>query len=253
MSDDRVIVEITLPAPADAVWRALREPAEVVHWFGWDHDALDDEVRQIFVDGAVADEATMTITWADGDRFALLHTGDATILRVTRPAPAGGASWDDVYDEITEGWIAFVQQLRFALARHPGQDRRTIFLGGHAAAPGGDPLGAVLPGLRAGDGAPTGTAAARPGAPGTRYAARAATGAQLTGTVWHTAVHQTGLTVDGYGDGLLVVSGYDATARPPHGGADVIITTYGLDDAAFAELDRAWRTWWDDTFTAGAA
>ena len=40
-------------------------------------------------------------------------------MRVTRAAPAG--SWDGVYDEVNEGWLTFVQQLRFYLERNPGR------------------------------------------------------------------------------------------------------------------------------------
>jgi uncharacterized protein YndB with AHSA1/START domain len=53
---DPVIAEVEVAAPADAVWRALREPAEIRRWFGWDYEGLDEEIRQIFVDGAKADD-----------------------------------------------------------------------------------------------------------------------------------------------------------------------------------------------------
>lgn len=35
---DPVICEVVVAAPADAVWHALREPAELRRWFGWDDD-----------------------------------------------------------------------------------------------------------------------------------------------------------------------------------------------------------------------
>jgi hypothetical protein len=48
-----------------------------------------------------------------------------TAVSVTRGGePAAGGS----FDEIDEGWITFVNQLRFALERHPGRERRTEHL-----------------------------------------------------------------------------------------------------------------------------
>lgn len=238
---DPVIVEVTLPAPVDAVWRALRDPAELRRWFGWDHDDLDEEIRYIFDETVDASEDDGTLAWGHGDRFTLEARGGQTILRVTRPAPAAHVSWDDVYDEITEGWITFVQQLRFALARHPGEERRTVFLGGSAARDGAARLPALL--------ALTDAALV----PGERYATTAVTGEHLTGEVWHRAPHQIGVTVDQYGDGLLVATHYGASSRPPHGGADIVITTYGLDAAALADVERRWRAWWRDNFAEPAS
>ena len=66
---------------------------------------------------------------ADGSRFALERAGDATVVRLTMPDPGAG------YDEIREGWASFVTQLRFALERHPGEERRTLQLSGSGPAP----------------------------------------------------------------------------------------------------------------------
>jgi hypothetical protein len=118
---DPVICEVVVAAPADAVWRALRDPAEIRRWFGWDYDGLDAEIQQIFVDEATADDAARAVDFGEGGAIALEEQGDRTAVRVTRPAPAG----QDGFDEINEGWITFVQQLRFYLERHPGEDRRT--------------------------------------------------------------------------------------------------------------------------------
>ena len=45
-------VEVTVDAPRDTVWRALTEPEQIRHWFGWDYDGLEDEIRLIFVEHA---------------------------------------------------------------------------------------------------------------------------------------------------------------------------------------------------------
>jgi hypothetical protein len=116
-----VICEVVIAAPADAVWRALREPSEIRRWFGWDYDGLDDEIDLIFRAQAKADDAERTLDLGEGGLVSLEDRGDATVVRVRRAAPAG-------YDEVNEGWITFVQQLRFYLERHPGRERRTVHI-----------------------------------------------------------------------------------------------------------------------------
>lgn len=74
------------------------------------------------------------------------------------------------------------------------------------------------------------------------YAARVAPGDTLAGTVWFRAEHQLGLTVDAWGDGLLVVAG-----QAPPGDAMAVLTTHGLDEAARADLAERWTTWWPGT------
>jgi hypothetical protein len=126
MSRDPVVVEVTVAAPADVVWHALRDSAEIRRWFGWDYDGIEEEIDQIFLSDVVMEsEAERWMDTGGGGRFELTERGEETVVRVTRPAPAGG-TWDGVYDDVNEGWLAFVQQLRFLLERHPGEDRRAF-------------------------------------------------------------------------------------------------------------------------------
>jgi uncharacterized protein YndB with AHSA1/START domain len=233
---ERMFIEVTLPAPIDTVWRALRDPVEIRRWFGWQYDGLEDEINMIFRDEARPSEADHTIRWDNGDRMTLRPDGQQTLLRLTRAAPADGSSWDDIYDDINEGWTSFVQQLRFALARHQGDDRRTVWLGGSAVDVDAFPVEAAL-GL-------TDVAAL---SAGSAYDTTMATG-EVTGEVWFHAPHQFGVTVEQFGDGLLVVGNQPASVQPPHGGGWVIITTYGLDDAAFDAVNQRWTAWWDTRY-----
>jgi uncharacterized protein YndB with AHSA1/START domain len=212
MSDtNRVVVEVAIAVPVDAVWRALRDPAEVRRWFGWDNDGLDAEIEEIFISEPSVSEPDRTIRWDSGHQLVLAaHGRDQTLVRVT------GAQ-----DEIGDGWRIFVQQLRFALARHRGEDRRTVHLARPSDA--GAPLPADVLALAAVGSIP----------PGERYEVTLATGDELAGEVWFRSERQVGLTVDGYGDGLLV-------ADPRR----VIVTTYGLDDASFGRLRDRWAEWW---------
>jgi uncharacterized protein YndB with AHSA1/START domain len=117
---DPVIVEVAIAAPADTVWRALRDREEIKRWFGWEYDGFDEEVEFIFFQESNADDDARVLDGGPGGVIALEDRGGETVVRVTRPAPAGG------YDEVNEGWLTFIQQLRFYLERHPGQDRRTL-------------------------------------------------------------------------------------------------------------------------------
>jgi hypothetical protein len=116
---DPVIVELEIAAPVDAVWRALRDAAEIKRWFGWEYDGLDEEIEFIFSKASTADDDAHVLDGGPGGTISLEARGDRTVVRVTRPALDGG------YDEVNEGWLTFMQQLRFYLERHPGQERRT--------------------------------------------------------------------------------------------------------------------------------
>ena len=161
-----MLIEVELPVPAEEAWRHLREPALIRRWFGWDYDGLDAEIDVIFVQEAQADEATHSISWETGDRFEL----DGSTLRVFHEPPGEG------YDDIGEGWISFVQQLRFALSRHPGEERATHYLTADEPKP-------VLGALES-----------------------------MGGEQWFRSEHQIGVVVAGLGDGLLIAVEKPGTA-----------------------------------------
>lgn len=230
--EDHVLVEVTIPAPADAVWAALRDPAKIKDWFGWETDGLKDEIDFIFVTHAEADEARRVVTFVGvNDRYEVEARGDASVVRVVRSAPAG--EWSDVFDGMIEGWISFTWQLAFALARHPGQSRRTLFFSGP---PHGDRLSMSLLGL---DAAP---------APGEPWSMPLGAETASSGQVWFLARHQIGVTVDAWGDGLLVAVDRPPSEAHPRGSTLLTLTTYGLDEAALADLQGRWQAWWDDRF-----
>ncbi|MFO0633689.1 MAG: SRPBCC domain-containing protein [Nannocystaceae bacterium] len=232
---DRPIVELTISAPADEVWRALRDPEQIQQWFGWDTDSLGDEIEYIFKDHASADDATHTITFGGrSDRVTLEARGTDCIVRMVRPAPATITDWDDVFDDEVQGWIAFFNQLAFAFARHRRASRRTLYFSG---APKAGALAAAALGLPL-----------QLRTPGAAVRVAAPTGDELVGTLWHRGRHQIGVTVDAWGDGLLVIIDRSPDAKRPAGSTQVILTTYGLSDAAFAALEDRWKRWWPSAF-----
>lgn len=235
---DRVLVEVTIAAPADAVWDALRDPGKIYNWFGWDAETLKDEIDFIFGKYGRADEATRTLHFeGTQDRFEVIARDGGSVLRIVRAAPAG-ESWEDVYEDMTEGWISFVEQLRLGIERHGLGPRRTIFLSGNAKAGGSGPIAA----LGLGD-----FCATKDGAP---YAAALPTGDRVDGEAWHRTSWQVGLTVSQWGDGLLIVTDKSVTETAPHGRGMAVLTTYGLPDADFEELRARWSAWWEERYEA---
>jgi hypothetical protein len=243
VKSNQVVVDITIAAPIETVWSALRDPAQVEQWFGWDAPTLAEEVRDIFVDNATVDTAAHQLRFQEWegvvDMVELTAVAGGTRLRVVR-AGGGPIDWDGVYEDITQGWINFFQQLRLALELHPGQTRRTIYLSGAAQAGVGEPSEAL--GL-------TDVAAYEPGQP---YAAVMATGDTAKGVVWYGTHFQTALLVEQWNNGLIVVTDKGVAPRRPHGGGSVLITTYDLPEAEFAALEQRWQGWWAERYGSPA-
>jgi hypothetical protein len=235
---DRVLVEVLVAAPIETVWKALREKDEIRRWFGWEYAGFEDELTWIFESGqTVTVEGRVIQLTGMNDRFVLEPSGDrATVLRVIRSAPAAGPEgkgWEGIYDDTIEGWTSFVQMLRLLLERHAGEDRRTLYFSGRSrAADAPKPPEAV--GLDAIASLPIGA----------RYSLTLATGEAISGDVWFRSENQVGLTVDSYGNGLLVVARRPITAKSPHGGGTTLISAYGMSDAALADVRAKWTAWW---------
>ena len=235
---DRVLVEILVAAPIETVWKAVRDPLEMQRWFGWDYPSLAADVEMMFGGWktVIVSEAERTMS-DQPDRFTFEAVGEQTIVRVIRSAPVTDDSWTGIYSDVLEGWLTFFQQLKFVLERHPGAGRRTIYLNGRASS-AATPQPAEALGLSPLSIVPVGE----------RYSVKTATGETLEGAVRYRAPYQLGLTVDGYGEGLVIVSARPRTAKSPHGGGNIIVMTYGLDDAAYADTRERWTSWWRNTY-----
>ena len=216
-----VVLEVTVGAPIGTVWASLRDPDLIKLWHGWHYDQLDDEITVIYGDRVEADESAYTLQLGDGDRFELTEAEAGTVVRIVRAPYVPGTEWSAYYSEITEGWLSFLQQLKFMHEQHPGESRRTIFFSGSGEAGALPLLVESLP-TRAGEAA-------------------------------FTAAHQRGVVLPELGPGLLIVAAKPAVVDErgaQTADAMAIITTYGLPEKEFAaEVDR-WTDWWRTAYPA---
>ncbi|MDX8035461.1 SRPBCC domain-containing protein [Lentzea sp. BCCO 10_0856] len=127
-SDEGVRIEITVAAPVDEVWRSFREKEKIRHWHGWDLPELDAEIDHIYFEHAEEGDGHVLLIQGH-DTFTLTPVPEGTRVVLTRAPKGTSPEWDDYYDDITEGWITFMHQLKFAHEFHPGAARRTVFWG----------------------------------------------------------------------------------------------------------------------------
>ena len=74
------------------------------------------------------------------------------------------------------------------------------------------------------------------------------TGDTVSGNLWHVSKYQVAVTVDAWAGLLNVHDAGSWTAGGGHGPGMVMITAYGLDDDAFAELEGRWKAWWAERY-----
>jgi hypothetical protein len=241
-SAPRVVVEVTIAAPIDAVWRALRDPAMLAQWFGWDYEKLAEEIEVIFLAKESVEAVPGRRLDLGTDVFELASVDGGTRVRGVRSAAPASDTWDGVYDDVDEGWRTFVHQLAFWLEAQQGvartaSPRRTVYLAGQRATADAPSLTAAV-GASALDGI----------AVGERYALTATTGDALAGVVRFRTEHQLGVSVDGWGPGLLVFAGRPPGPKSPHGGGFALITTFGCPAEAVAALGDRWQAAWSAAF-----
>ncbi|WP_213573248.1 hypothetical protein [Rhodococcus sp. USK13] len=240
MTDTQPVIGVSVAAAPSVVWPALRDPELIRRWHGWDYDGLDAEIEEIYFRDVTEDPATYSLALAGGDRFTLHEHEGTTLVRITRPPRDSSPDAGDWYDDVTEGWTTFLQFLKFGIERHGLAERRTLFLEGPVAQ--GDSAQHLL-GLDKITGA----------RPGDHFSAVSAAGDLLSGVVCFVGEHQTAVSVDDLGPGLLQFGEQPVNSARPHGGAQILLAVYGLDEEEFRELEERWTEWWQARPSAGPA
>ncbi|ALV40958.1 hypothetical protein AU252_07135 [Pseudarthrobacter sulfonivorans] len=235
-------LSVVINADAPQVWTMLREPAKVAQWHGWEADELAGEIDGIYFSSSVVEAPDHTsLTTNGGDVFDLKPVSAGTLVSVTRAALDHNSEWAAWDEDITQGWLTFLQQLRFALEHHPHGKRHTMFF----EFPG-EPASAIEK-LGLSD-VPV---------PGETYGLKLSTGEEITGKVWFRSNHQVGLTVHSYaehGDGLLIVADQPVIEGVrPHGGAMVIASTFDLGAHKMESIHSLWDSWRAENYPTSEA
>lgn len=231
-------LSVLINADAEQLWLMLREPARIAQWHGWESDELAQEIQLIYYSNVLESADHLRLELEMGDVFELTPQADGTLLTLTRGEATG--EWAKYQEDITEGWTMFMQQLRFALERHPRTPRRTFYVDGTSASSTQlwDALGIDTGWLPD---------------PGEPYELTLSTGAALSGKVWYRTERQLGLTVAGYaehGDGLLIMAQQEPAAGVrEHPGAQIIASTYGLGAADFDAMAAQWDGFMEARFS----
>ncbi|MGO4804254.1 SRPBCC domain-containing protein [Arthrobacter sp. 2MCAF15] len=225
-------LSVVINSDAQQVWTMLREPALIAQWHGWVADDQEAEIKEIYFGPNVVEGADHTSLVVDGgDVFTLKPVPTGTEVSVTRAAIDHNSEWAAWDEDITQGWLTFLHQLRFALERHPHSKRRTFFF----SVPGTG--GSAIEKLGLSD-VPS---------PGDAYSLTLPTGEELSGKVWFRSNHQVGLTVHHYaehGEGLLIVADQPAIADVrPDGGSLAIVSTYDLGAHQLEAVRNYWDKW----------
>jgi uncharacterized protein YndB with AHSA1/START domain len=152
------------------------------------------------------DEATLLAPERMGwaDGSFLEVIGDDDRARVRVSREGSGPRGPERYDAIEEGWRVFLTQLRYLLSARPAGRRRTLYLTGET------------------------------------------TGRQALGLAeggWEHVGPRVAWTVDADGH-LVVVAGRVPLDRPEAARMEVTVSTFGLDDAAFAGQREEWAKRW---------
>jgi hypothetical protein len=210
-----------IDAEPEQVRQAPRDRAQIRRWHGWHAESLDEEIEVIYFTQVT--EQGHTLTLGTGDTFTVIAKDGRALVRMVRAPKGNNPEWDAYYEDINEGWTTFLQQLRFALERHPGADRRTVFLSRDGSAERVSEIFELVKDLPV----------------EALYEATPANGERLIGQVWFRSPHQVGLTVQGWGDGLLVAGQVPKSEQHPEGGEMMVLTCF--DDNAFADLEKRWQ------------
>jgi hypothetical protein len=104
-------------------------------------------------------------------------------------------------------------QLRLALEKHRGADRRSLRHSALVGAAVASPPDAI-PG---------------PGGP--------------SGSLWFRNQHQRAWLIPAWGDGLLIETRTPPTPDAPHGKRSLLITAYGMTASDFEALRSRWTSW----------
>jgi uncharacterized protein YndB with AHSA1/START domain len=150
--EKKIVREMEINAPAEAVWKALTDPKELTKWFPLEArvtppSAESKEGGKIFLSWGpdCAGEAPI-VAWELGRHFAWREAtalvdwqiesrgpagaghGGKTVVRLVQSGFLGEAEWEEEwFDSTSYGWKFMLLSLRVALERHHGVRRQVAW------------------------------------------------------------------------------------------------------------------------------
>jgi uncharacterized protein YndB with AHSA1/START domain len=116
-----------MPAPPATVWQHLREPELLRQWFGWHGPEFEDEIAGLSGGFSAVEREGRSVAIGD-HRMVLQEVDPGTELRVSRVGES-----DEHGIEIDEGWVTFIEQLRYVITVQPAGARHTLMVPGAPA------------------------------------------------------------------------------------------------------------------------
>lgn len=255
--DARAIhAEIEIDAPVDAVWEALADPRELERWFPLQARVEPGEGGSIWMSwGNEFEGASKIVAWEEGRRlaitwmeegivadFTLEGRGGTTVLRLVHSGFPADASWDEWFGSTVRGWEFELRSLKTYLERHPGRDRRVVYLRRRVGLSHEETWSRLVEAFGGVD--------AR--GPGERYEARAPDGRTLAGRVLDLdPPRQWAGTVETMGDALLRLSTEPCHAPGDVRDATIFLSAWGPHRDDLETIEAAWRDRLEAIFPEG--
>jgi uncharacterized protein YndB with AHSA1/START domain len=139
-TERRLEKTIEIAAPVAEVWKALTDPKELVKWFPLEARVTPGVGGKVFLSwGPDCEGEAEIVTWEPQKKFAskeslaliewtLEARGGKTLLRIVQSGFFGNEDWENEWFESTSyGWGFMLASLRWALERHPGEDRKVAW------------------------------------------------------------------------------------------------------------------------------
>lgn len=138
MSTRKHEFNVPLRVTPEEVWKALTEAEGITRWFAPEARVVPGEGGSIWLSWGegVEGEAKIEI-WEPGRHlrtrmgeqtidYRIESNGTETVLRLVHSGFDAEASFDEEYESTRGGWTTFMNMLRHALERHPGERARTV-------------------------------------------------------------------------------------------------------------------------------
>jgi uncharacterized protein YndB with AHSA1/START domain len=257
--NDRLELEVEVPGTPELVWQAIASGPGITAWFT-DAEVEQREGGTIAFDLGAGTESTGVVTaWEPPHRFAYeepldegsriasewlveARSGGTCVVRLVSSLFGSSADWEDELGGMSDGWQAYMHNLRIYLTDFPGEPCAPLVVGGDATGTLDDGWAALTTALGIEDAA-VGDLLATSGGP-----RLAGTVERRTGGSYHRELLLR-LTEPAPGTAFVLVYRYRERLHPTIRGY-----LFGPDAPAVAAREEArWRAWMDEWFAASGA